>query len=87
MKYRACLRIVAIALNSLKLSSNALPICCLCNGIDVFVKNEVPLADVLANNLFGLPAKNPLCRGRPARHAKVAVPLDHCHGRVFDMKR
>src|SRR5260370_33091022 len=34
MKYRACLRIVAIALNSLKLSSNALPICCLCNGIE-----------------------------------------------------
>ena len=45
--------VIAVALNSKELHSQALPICHLFDTVYVFVKNEMPVADVLANYFFG----------------------------------
>src|SRR6185503_16665930 len=58
----------------------------LLDSVYIFVKNEMPLADVLANHFFGRPAKQTLRRLRPARHAKVAIPFDYREGRILNMK-
>src|SRR5712691_4036213 len=52
--------VIAIALDSKELRSQALPICHLFDSVYVFVKNEMPVADVLANYFFGRPAKQAL---------------------------
>src|SRR6266542_4546695 len=78
--------VVAITLDSKELRSQTLPICHLLDTVYVFVKNEMPVANVLANYFFGRPAKQTLRRLRPARHAEVAVPLNYSEGRILNMK-
>src|SRR5882724_1449770 len=54
--------VVAITLDSKELRSQALPICHLLDSVYVFVKNKMPVANVLANYFFGRPAKQTLRR-------------------------
>ena len=55
--------------------------------IDVLGENKLPLVDVLADDFVGFPTKQTFRRRGPARHPKVAVPLDDGERRAFDVKR
>src|SRR5258705_4619737 len=76
IEYRAVFCIVAITLDAVQFSAYALPVGYLRYRVNVFIENEVPLADILAKYFIGCPAVKPLGRRRPTRDAEVAVPLD-----------
>src|SRR6266498_3512842 len=86
IQHRSVPRVVAITLDSKELRSQALPIRHLLDGVYVFVKNEMPVANMLADYFFRRPTKQTLRRLRPARYTEVAVPLDHSEGRILNMK-
>src|SRR6266511_2801197 len=86
IQHRSVPRVVAITLDSKELRSQALPIRHLLDGVYVFVKNEMPVANMLADYFFRRPTKQTLRRLRPARYTEVAVPLDYSEGRILNMK-
>src|ERR1044072_1462086 len=64
-----------------------LPLFHLIHGFDVFWNNELPIAKALAEHFLSFPTEQTLRRGRPAQHAKLAIPFDHGEWRVLNVER
>src|SRR6266581_8575370 len=86
VKDGAVFRIVAVSRNALVLDTVALSQRQQFDCIQIFREHKLPIIDMPANDLLGLPSKNPLCRRRPSRDSKVTVPLNDSQRCVLDME-
>ena len=86
IEYRAVFCIVAIVLYAVEFSAHTLAVGNLCDRVGIFRENELPIADVLADHFLSFPAEESFRRSRPARHAKVRVPLDYGERRILNVK-
>src|SRR5215217_6821047 len=87
MKYRAELRVIAIARNAVVFLAAVLTLAHLVYGFNIFGNHELPIAEVFVQHFLCFPSEESLCGGRPAQHTKLMVPFDDRERCVLNVKR
>ena len=76
MKYRAELRVIAIARDAVMFLSLVLPLAHPVDDFQIIRDDEFPIAEPLSENLFSFPPEKLLCGRRPAQYLELMIPLD-----------
>src|SRR6185503_4994499 len=86
MKYRAELRVVAIARDAMVFLAAVLALAHLVDALNIVGHNKLPIAEPFSEHFVCFPSEESLRSGRPAQDAEFLVPFDDGELRVLDVK-